>query len=125
VRTSKKPKHEVIAAGPIGKSLVAQHRKTPVPVEAQMALQTDKTHLSRKNKAQPTTGTLYSPAPTADATATGGWKWSGRTGGRSFLGSVSAAAVGVAVARWVSSRTTDAPATKRRGKAQAGRALRR
>ncbi|GHD43556.1 SDR family NAD(P)-dependent oxidoreductase [Mycetocola manganoxydans] len=124
VRTAKKPRNEAIAAGPIGKSLVTQHRKTPAPVEAQMALQTDKTHLSRKNKAPSTDGTLYSPAPTADATATGGWKGSERTGKRSFLGSLTAAALGVAVARWILTTNADASG-KKRGKAHAARALRR
>src|SRR5690606_37182348 len=64
VRVSRKPENEVIAGGPIAKALVAQHRKTPNAVEAQMAQQTDKTHLSLTKPARPTRGTVYSPSST-------------------------------------------------------------
>jgi short-subunit dehydrogenase len=99
VKVSRKPENEVIAGGPIAKALVAQHRKTPNAVEAQMAQQTDKTHLSLTKSAKPTRGALYSPPSTTDATVTGGWNGREREGNRKILGSVLAAVIGVLLAR--------------------------
>ncbi|MCP2031074.1 short-subunit dehydrogenase [Okibacterium sp. HSC-33S16] len=99
VKVSRKPENEVIAGGPIAKSLVAQHRKTPNAVEAQMAQQTDKTHLSLTKSAPATRGALYSPPSTADATVTGGWNGREREGNRQVLGSLVAAVIGVLLAR--------------------------
>ncbi len=105
VRVSRKPRNELVVGGAIGKALVAQHRKTPAAVEAQMALQTDKTHLSRQKAAAATRGTLYSPPPATDAAVTGGWNGSEREDRRKTLGALLAAALGVWLARrYVTSR---------------------
>ncbi|GAA4265315.1 SDR family NAD(P)-dependent oxidoreductase [Frondihabitans peucedani] len=88
-----------IAVGRIGRALVRQHRMTPAAVEAQMALQTEKTHLSRKESAPDTSGALFEPsADPADATTTGGWKGRRRTISRNLLlvGALAAGAVVVA-----------------------------
>ncbi|WP_150306638.1 SDR family oxidoreductase [Planctomonas psychrotolerans] len=79
------PRPELVV-GAIGKALVKQHRRTPVPVEAQMALQTDKTHLSRDTGAEPTQGILYAPATSNEASVTGGWADKKRTAGREVIG---------------------------------------
>ena len=99
VKVSRKPENEVIAGGPIAKALVAQHRKTPNVVEAQMAQQTDKTHLSLTTAAPRTHGALYSPPAAREASVTGGWHGRDRAGSRKILGSIVAAAIGVLLAR--------------------------
>jgi NAD(P)-dependent dehydrogenase (short-subunit alcohol dehydrogenase family) len=98
-RVARKPRNEVVVGGAAGPALVRRHRKSPAPVEAQMALQTEKTHLSRDDRAAATTGILYYPAPDADAEVTGGWHGSEKTGTRRgmtwlLLGGVSAYVVG-------------------------------
>ncbi|AWB87710.1 SDR family oxidoreductase [Mycetocola zhujimingii] len=108
VKASKKPRREVVVGGPIAKAMVAQHRKTPAAVETQMALQTDKTHLSRTRDARPTRGTLYSPPPATDAAITGGWGGSEREDRRKTIGTLLAAALGVWLARrYVESRSSE------------------
>jgi short-subunit dehydrogenase len=89
VRAARSPRNEV-TVGAIGKALVRQHRKTPEPVEAQMAMQVEKTHLSSARSSagqtKPTTGTLYRPAADpADAEVAGGWHGKRRTGVRRAL----------------------------------------
>lgn len=101
MRVAKKPEIEIIAAGPIAKALVAQHRKTPAAVEAQMAQQTDKTHLSPSEPAARTRGALYSPPAITDATVTGGWNGHEREGSRKILSSLIAGALGILLARRV------------------------
>jgi short-subunit dehydrogenase len=81
VRLASAPRPELVI-GRAGQALVRQHRKTPSLVETQMALQTDKAHLSRQHRSGDTTGTLYAPAPADDAEVSGGWNGEGRTAGR-------------------------------------------
>ena len=45
VRAARAPKDEIVI-GRIGKAMVRQHRVAPRPVEAQMAVMVEKTHLS-------------------------------------------------------------------------------
>ena len=105
VKVSRKPENELIAGGPIAKALVAQHRKTPAVIEAQMAQQTDKTHLSMTTAAPRTRGALYSPPSTTDATVTGGWNGRKREGNRKMLSSLLAATIGVLLARHMLARS--------------------
>jgi len=70
---AKAPRDEVVVGG-AGKALVKQHRVTPGTVEAQMAVQVDKTHLSRTEPAVDSAGTLYEPfADPSDPEVGGGW----------------------------------------------------
>jgi short-subunit dehydrogenase len=96
VRAARAPKDEIVI-GRIGKAMVRQHRVAPRPVEAQMAVMVEKTHLSPTVPAESTQGTLFTPATDpADATATGGWSGRSRTAGRVALAAAVAAA-GLAV----------------------------
>jgi short-subunit dehydrogenase len=81
VRLAAAPKPELVI-GRAGQALVRQHRRTPALVEAQMAMQTDKAHLSRQHRSGDTTGTLYAPAPAEDAEVSGGWNGESRTARR-------------------------------------------
>jgi short-subunit dehydrogenase len=102
VRTARAPKDEVVI-GRIGTTMVRRHRRTPAPVEAQMALMVEKTHLSPTETAAPTQGILFTPAADpADATATGGWAGRRRTAGRMAIAGALALGVGVAATRLVS-----------------------
>jgi NAD(P)-dependent dehydrogenase (short-subunit alcohol dehydrogenase family) len=100
VRTARAPKDEVVI-GRIGRTMVRQHRLTPAPVEAQMAVMVEKTHLSPTEPAAATEGILFTPAPDPDdATATGGWAGRSRTAGRvAIAGALAAAGIGVAATR--------------------------
>jgi short-subunit dehydrogenase len=98
-RVARKPRNEVVVGGAAGPALVRQHRKAPAAVEAQMAVQTEKTHLSRDHTAAATPGILYTPAPDNDAEVTGGWHGSQKSGLRRgltwlLLGGVSAYVLG-------------------------------
>jgi short-subunit dehydrogenase len=78
VRAASSPKPEIVI-GTAGKTMVREHRRHAVPIEAQMAVQTDKTQLSRKYSAEDTTGTLYDVAPLDDAAVVGGWDGAARS----------------------------------------------
>lgn len=110
LRLSKRPRNEVVVGGAIGRAMVLQHRKTPAAVEAQMAVQTDKTHLSQSKTARQTTGTLYSPGPATDAAVTGGWNGRRREDKRRVVGTLVAAVLGVLAARWFVASRADAHA---------------
>lgn len=82
---AKSPKDEVVV-GPAGKALVKQHRVAPGAVEAQMAAQVEKAHLSRKESAPDTTAALYAPfANPFDPEVGGGWHGRTRTARRRLL----------------------------------------
>ncbi|WP_210479893.1 SDR family oxidoreductase [Naasia sp. SYSU D00948] len=82
---AKAPRDEVVVGG-VGKAMVKQHRVTPGTVEAQMAVQVDKTHLSRKESAADTAGTLYQPVTDpSDPEVGGGWHGKTRTARRGLL----------------------------------------
>jgi hypothetical protein len=92
VNVSKAPRSEV-AVGATSKAMVRQHRKTPKVVEAQMAMQVEKSHLGAKQSASDTPGTLYTPNTNpADAEVTGGWHGKQRLGRRRVLGGAAIAA---------------------------------
>jgi short-subunit dehydrogenase len=100
VNVSKVPRSEV-AVGATSKAMVRQHRKTPKSVEAQMAMQVEKSHLGRRQTAGDTSGTLYTPDTNpADAEVTGGWHGKQRLARRRVLGG--AALVASAIALWKS-----------------------
>jgi NAD(P)-dependent dehydrogenase (short-subunit alcohol dehydrogenase family) len=83
-KVSESPRAEVVV-GAAGKLLVHQHRRTPEIIDAQMALQTEMTHLSRTKRAESTEGILFTPAPDEDAQVSGGWHGRGRTRMRRIL----------------------------------------
>jgi len=86
VAASVSPRAEVIVTA-AGKALVAAHRRTPRPVEAQMAALTEKAQLSRKRTIAPTAGTIYAPSTNpADARISGGWIPRKRAHRRRFVG---------------------------------------
>ncbi|MCU1571215.1 MAG: short-chain dehydrogenase [Naasia sp.] len=82
----KDPKDEV-TVGALGKTMVKQHRAAPGPLEAQMAVQVERTHLSRTEPVAANPGTIYEPAADpADATVSGGWHGASRTARRVVVG---------------------------------------
>lgn len=56
------PRREIVV-GPAGHSIVMQAKFAPGLTERLMAIQVDKTHLSRTTPAPPTDGALFEPAP--------------------------------------------------------------
>lgn len=96
VNLANTPRNEV-AVGAAAKAMVRQHRRTPTAVETQMALQVEKSHLSRRHDVGHTTGTLYEPvADPSDAEVGGGWKGRERLARRRVLGWVVGVAAGTA-----------------------------
>jgi short-subunit dehydrogenase len=94
-----RPRNEV-TVGAAGKAMVQQHRRTPQPVEAQMALQVEKTHLSADRRVEHTKGTLYTPdTDPSDPEVTGGWHGKRRTGIRRLFGWALVSAAGLALWR--------------------------
>jgi NAD(P)-dependent dehydrogenase (short-subunit alcohol dehydrogenase family) len=83
-KLSTRPRAEVVI-GAAGKAMVHQHRRTPEVIDAQMAVQTDTTHLSRSKQAEPTEGNLFTPPPSANARVSGGWHGHSRTRVRTVL----------------------------------------
>ncbi|WP_286278600.1 hypothetical protein [Naasia aerilata] len=96
------PKDEVVVGG-VGKAMVKQHRVSPGTVEAQMAVQVEKTHLSRHTPAEDTTAAIYEPFEDAsDPEVGGGWEGGKRTNRRKaagVAGVVGAAALAFAAIR--------------------------
>jgi NAD(P)-dependent dehydrogenase (short-subunit alcohol dehydrogenase family) len=84
VRSVSRPRAEIVV-GPAGKSLFKQHRRTPEPVELQLAIQTDKSQFDRKFGAADSSGILYDTAPSSEAEVTGGWGGAAATRRRRFL----------------------------------------
>jgi short-subunit dehydrogenase len=99
-RATRSPRDEITVGG-LAKTMVRQHRLTPAVVEAQMALQVDKTHLSTTEPAPETAGTLFVPAEWVEQepSPAGGWGGRSRTVVRVVLGSTLAVLTGVAVQR--------------------------
>ncbi|WIB68234.1 MULTISPECIES: SDR family oxidoreductase [unclassified Curtobacterium] len=94
-----------IAIGGAGKAFVQQHRMTPAAVEAQMAIQTDKTHLSRHEHVPDNQGTIFTPSSDPrDATADGGWHGGRRTASRNVMGWALVGAIAVFVGRRLRAR---------------------
>jgi short-subunit dehydrogenase len=106
VRTAHRPKDEVVI-GRVAKAMVRQHRRTPRPVEAQMAAMVETTHLSLTESAEDTTGTLFAPSTDpAGVRATGGWAGRTRTTGRVLLASGVAALGALVLARRLGARSS-------------------
>ena len=98
VSLAAKPRREAVV-GPAGRLMVLQHKLTPARVEAAMAVQVDKTHLSRRKTAAASTGTLYEPSGhSRRASVSGGWQGRRRTARRRMLAAGTTA--GAAVVLW-------------------------
>jgi short-subunit dehydrogenase len=78
------PRREVVVST-AGRLLTWQHRLTPRPVEAWMAVQTDMLQLSRRRAAADTSGNLYEPGPESAGAVHGGWGGRRRTAQRRVL----------------------------------------
>lgn len=76
VNLARWPRREV-AVGHVGRQLMLQHKVSPGTAEGMMALQVDKTHLSRQRPAAAGPGNLYEPSPAERDTAVDG-AWGGR-----------------------------------------------
>ncbi|AQZ70283.1 short-chain dehydrogenase [[Actinomadura] parvosata subsp. kistnae] len=94
----RRPRREVVV-GPMGRNLVVQSRLAPGLTERMMAVQVDRTHLSRKEPAPDTPGNLFRPDE-GPGTVAGGWHGRRKTAVRRVL--TAAAVVGtIAAARRV------------------------
>lgn len=71
------PRREVIV-GPMGRNLAMQSKLTPGLTEKLVAIQVDRTHLSRDRPAPATPGNLYEPAD-GSGSVDGGWNGRRRT----------------------------------------------
>ncbi|HWR84855.1 MAG TPA: SDR family oxidoreductase, partial [Rhodoglobus sp.] len=89
VRAATAPKAELVI-GVLGRALVRLHRISPRLIEGQMALQTEYTHLSKRQPGPTTSGNLFEPG--GDSGVTGGWNGAARMERRKW------AAVAIAVA---------------------------
>jgi short-subunit dehydrogenase len=99
VNLVRRPRRE-ITVGPAARQMLMQHKVSPGTAEAIMALQVDRTHLSRERPVGDTPGNLYQPSDEArDALAEGGWGGRRRTVQRHIAVGALAAASGVAVRR--------------------------
>ena len=88
----KKPRREAVV-GPAGHYMVLKHRLLPGLIDGVMAVQVDKTHLSRKRTAQDTPGNLYQPSShVRSASVGGGWHGARRTAKRRAFAALAAAA---------------------------------
>ncbi|MER6591385.1 SDR family oxidoreductase [Micromonospora purpureochromogenes] len=94
------PRREAVV-GTMGWALVAQSRLTPGLVERLIAVQVDRTHLSRSQPAPASSGNLYRPAPGAGS-AHGGWDGARRMA-LAGVGTAAALLTGVVAAgrRWL------------------------
>lgn len=92
VELARKPRREVVV-GPAGRLMVLMHRLAPGPVEAGMAVQVHRTHLSRHRGAPDSRGNLYErSARGRKASAEGGWHGRRRTAQRRVSTALLAAA---------------------------------
>ncbi|GAA4105910.1 SDR family oxidoreductase [Enteractinococcus coprophilus] len=98
VKAAVKPKAE-IAVGAGAKQMIKRHRAAPEATERLMALQVDRTHLSRTQSAPDTSGNLYESTTADDAmTVHGGWHGKYRQRRRKAVGiGLLLGAVGAAV----------------------------
>jgi NAD(P)-dependent dehydrogenase (short-subunit alcohol dehydrogenase family) len=82
VKVSRKPGRETVV-GPGGRLLALQHKILPGVVEGAMAVQVEKTHLSRHEAAPDSTGNLYQPSEEGrKGSVGGGWGGHRRTAQR-------------------------------------------
>jgi short-subunit dehydrogenase len=89
------PRRQVVV-GPMGRNLLLQAKLTPGTVERMMAVQVDRSHLSRTRPAPASSGNLHQPIDDR-ATVAGGWHGARRTAVRrvASAGVLVGAAVGV------------------------------
>ncbi|MBT2596986.1 SDR family oxidoreductase [Arthrobacter sp. ISL-72] len=98
LKALKRPRRELVV-GPAGRYMVLNHRFLPRRVEDAMAIQVDKTHLSRKHPAENSTGNLYQPSNRVRAASVrGGWHGRRRTAQRRVFTALAVGA-GAAVLR--------------------------
>jgi short-subunit dehydrogenase len=79
-----RPRGEIVI-GAIGKILVREHRRHPRLIEAQMAIQTNTSQLSRKHPAAQTTGTIHKTSADDGGSVVGGWSGASRHRRRKWL----------------------------------------
>jgi NAD(P)-dependent dehydrogenase (short-subunit alcohol dehydrogenase family) len=91
------PRREVMV-GPVGRGMVMQAKVTPGLVERMMAMQVDKTHLSRSRPAPATDGNLHEPAA-GTGSVDGGWSGKRRTAVRRVVSAVPLAGAVTATVR--------------------------
>lgn len=91
------PRREVVV-GPMGRNLLIQAKVMPGITEKMMAVQVDKTHLSRIKPAAATHGNLFDPA-SGTGSAHGGWSGKRRTGMRRLVAAASLGGLIVAARR--------------------------
>jgi short-subunit dehydrogenase len=85
VKVAVKPRRETVV-GPGGRMLALQHKILPGAVEGAMAVQVDKTHLSRHYDAQDSSGNLYQPSEEGQkGSVEGGWGGRRRTAQRRVM----------------------------------------
>lgn len=95
------PRREVVS-GALGHVLLWQHKLAPGLTERMIAVQVDKTHLSRERPAEATSGNLYQPSgDPGSAATTGGWGGGRRTAQRALAMGALGIAGGVAARRWL------------------------
>lgn len=85
-------RHERVL-GVLGRTMFAQHRVNPRPVELQIGAQTIATNLSPVSPQSDTSGNLFEPGSAEEAAVTGGWHGGLKTGIRVALGWTVALAV--------------------------------
>jgi short-subunit dehydrogenase len=92
VNLARLPRREVVS-GPMGRTILLQHKLAPGLTERMFAKRVDKAHLSRERPVRATSGNLYQPAADPrDTAVSGGWGGRRRTAQRA----IAAGAVGVA-----------------------------
>lgn len=110
VKAAVQPKSE-IAVGAGAKQIIKRHRAAPGATERLMALQVDRTHLSRKHSAPDTSGNLYESRAGGDALAVRGiWHGKHRQRRRKIIGV--GLLVGAAGAAVVAKKLAQQPAAK-------------
>ncbi|AGF71252.1 SDR family oxidoreductase [Corynebacterium halotolerans] len=82
----RRPRREVVV-GPLGRLMLLQSKVAPGLTEKMMAVQVDRTHLSRSRPAGATHGNLFTPSEDGrNRSADGGWGGRRRTARRRLLG---------------------------------------
>jgi NAD(P)-dependent dehydrogenase (short-subunit alcohol dehydrogenase family) len=85
VDLAENPRPELVF-GRAGRAMARQHRRSPQVIEAQMAAQVEKTHLSPRRGTPVTDGILFEPAPASEERVDGGWNGKNREVARGFIG---------------------------------------
>jgi hypothetical protein len=104
VQLARAPRREVIV-GPMGRNFILLARLAPGVTERLMAVQVDRTHLSRRRSAPPNQGNLFEPADGLGSTS-GGWHGQLRTALRRAASATLVAGVIVARRRGRRAATT-------------------